>query len=56
MELNNWDGISIEKGTSINMEEMELLLLADPSTEVVNGYLKKGDCFVLKKVLLLWVL
>ena len=23
------------------MEEMELLLLADPSTEVVNGYLKK---------------
>ncbi|MEC2788310.1 GNAT family N-acetyltransferase, partial [Bacillus thuringiensis] len=49
MELNNVDGISIEKSTSINMEEMELLLLADPSTEVVNGYLKKGDCFVLKK-------
>ena len=23
------------------MEEMELLLLADPSTEVVNGYLKR---------------
>ena len=49
MELNNVDGISIEKSTSINMEEMELLLLADPSTEVVNGYLKKGDCFVLKR-------
>lgn len=30
MELNNVDGISIEKSTSINMEEMELLLLADP--------------------------
>ncbi|PEY46208.1 GNAT family N-acetyltransferase, partial [Bacillus cereus] len=41
MELNNGDGISIEKSTSINMEEMELLLLADPSIEVVNGYLKK---------------
>ncbi|HGA1022384.1 TPA: GNAT family N-acetyltransferase [Bacillus cereus] len=49
MELNNWDGISIEKSINVNMEEMELLLLADPSIKVVNGYLKKGECFVLKK-------
>ncbi|EOO70247.1 GNAT family N-acetyltransferase (plasmid) [Bacillus mycoides] len=49
MKLNNWDEISIEKSTSISKDEMELLLLADPSSEVVNGYLKQGDCFVLKK-------
>ncbi|MGQ3740362.1 GNAT family N-acetyltransferase [Bacillus sp. Fil] len=49
MKLNNWDEISIEKITNISKEEMELLLLADPSSEVVNGYLKQGDCFVLTK-------
>ncbi|TKI86397.1 GNAT family N-acetyltransferase [Bacillus mycoides] len=49
MKLNNWDEISIEKSTSISKDEMELLLLADPSSEVVNGYLKQGDCFVFKK-------
>lgn len=33
----------------INMEEdppMDLLLLADPSRSLVEGYLKRGECFV----------
>ncbi|CDN39690.1 GNAT family N-acetyltransferase [Bacillus thuringiensis] len=49
MKLNNCDEIIIEKSTNISKEEMELLLLADPSSEVVNGYFKQGDCFILKK-------
>ncbi|MGE6552418.1 GNAT family N-acetyltransferase [Bacillus mycoides] len=49
MKLNNWDEFIIEKITNISKKEMELLLLADPSSDVVNGYLKQGDCFVLKK-------
>ena len=49
MKLNNSDEISIEKAANITKEKMELLLLADPSEKIVNGYLKQGKCFVLKK-------
>ncbi|MED2764120.1 GNAT family N-acetyltransferase [Bacillus thuringiensis] len=49
MKSNKLDKIKIKKSTGITKDEMDLLLLADPSPKVVNRYLKKGDCFVLKK-------
>nr|MCX3303483.1 GNAT family N-acetyltransferase [Bacillus pacificus] len=49
MELNNGDRISIEKSTSINMEEMDLLLLADPSEQQIDAYVQKRVTYGAKR-------
>jgi hypothetical protein len=36
--------ITISKLESMSDAPMDLLLLADPSTELVKSYLKKGTC------------
>lgn len=38
--------MSIRKRTSSENLPMELLLLADPSEEIVKEYVKRGECFV----------
>src|SRR5699024_6932659 len=39
----------IEKLKSVGEAPIELLLLADPSKNLILNYLKKGECFVYKE-------
>ncbi|MGG0720269.1 GNAT family N-acetyltransferase [Robertmurraya massiliosenegalensis] len=41
--------MQIRKLKSLEEPPMELLLLADPSTELVKEYVKRGECFVAEK-------
>jgi ribosomal protein S18 acetylase RimI-like enzyme len=39
----------IRKLTAEELPPMDLLLLADPSRKIVEGYINRGECFVLEK-------